>query len=316
LGSPWDVVRRKHLERLAEYTGRNVIVYYSGWLQKPDASAAVVQVNDNDKNGLMATIHQLDRAKGLDLLLHTPGGDTAATESIVDYLRSMFGTDIRAIVPQLAMSAGTMIAMSCGEIIMGTHSSLGPIDPQFGGVAAHAVVEEFKRALEEVQANPATTPIWQVIVSRYNPTLIGECERSIKWSEEMVHDWLKTGMFRQNDDADALAATVVAAFADHDLTRAHGRHISMAKAVELGLPITALEGDQELQDRVLTVHHACAHTLAASAAVKLIENHNGIAFIQSEPVLLTPQLLAAAAKQDEADDDAEPPLVEQLDSQA
>ena len=42
----------------------------------------------------------------------------------------MFGTDIRAIVPQLALSAGTMVALACKEIIMGKHSSLGPIDPQ------------------------------------------------------------------------------------------------------------------------------------------------------------------------------------------
>ena len=46
--------------------------------------------------------------RGLDLILHTPGGDMAATESLVDYLRAMFGTDICAFVPQLAMSAGTI----------------------------------------------------------------------------------------------------------------------------------------------------------------------------------------------------------------
>jgi ClpP class serine protease len=118
----FDSIRRKYLAKLHEQTGRNVIIYYSGWLQK----ASLLQhgytgfaVNDNDKNGFMATIHQLDRTKGLDIFLHTPGGDIAATESLVDYLRSMFGTDIRAIVPQLAMSAGTMIALSCKEILMG-----------------------------------------------------------------------------------------------------------------------------------------------------------------------------------------------------
>lgn len=55
---------------------------------------------------------------GLDLILHTHGGQIAATESIVHYLRSIFGNNIRAFIPQLAMSAGTMIALSCKEIIM------------------------------------------------------------------------------------------------------------------------------------------------------------------------------------------------------
>ena len=75
-----DAIRRKYLKRLFEYTGRNIIAYYSGWLQKPDVGNS--DINDDDKNGFMATIHGLDRIKGLDLILHTPGGDTAATESL------------------------------------------------------------------------------------------------------------------------------------------------------------------------------------------------------------------------------------------
>src|SRR5579871_3678960 len=125
----------------------------------------------------MATIHELDRDKGLDLILHTPGGDTAATESLVDYLRSMFGTNIRAIVPQLAMSAGTMIALSCNEIIMGKHSSLGPIDPQIGSVPAHGIIEEAAHAIQEVKANPSLAPLYQMVFSKYTPTLIGEAQK-------------------------------------------------------------------------------------------------------------------------------------------
>src|SRR6266702_5473539 len=141
-GSTFDVLRRKYLLKLHEFTGRNVIIYYSGWLQKGEKdipNSLALTLDDNDKNGFMAAIHNLDRSKGLDLFLHTPGGSTAATESLVDYLRSMFGTDIRAIVPQLALSAGTMVACACKEILMGKHSSIGPIDPQIGGMAAHGV---------------------------------------------------------------------------------------------------------------------------------------------------------------------------------
>jgi len=150
-GSTFDLIRRKYLSRLSKHTGRNTIIYYSGWLQKNNVPG--LEVNDADKNGLMTVIHNLDRTKGLDLILHTPGGQTAATESIVDYIHSMFGNDVRAIVPQLAMSAGTMIACSCKEIIMGKQSSLGPIDPQFNGIPAHGVVEEFKRAYTEIKAD-------------------------------------------------------------------------------------------------------------------------------------------------------------------
>jgi ClpP class serine protease len=125
-GSVFDIIRRERCAQLFKHTGRNIILYYSGWLQKPGAPS--LQVNDEDKNGLMTVVHELDRTKGLDLFLHTPGGEVAATESIVDYLHAMFGTNIRAIVPQLAMSAGTMIACACKSIVMGKQSSLGPID--------------------------------------------------------------------------------------------------------------------------------------------------------------------------------------------
>src|SRR5258706_2703149 len=99
-----DIVRRKYLAKIQQKTGRNTIAYYSGWLQKPQQIDAIV--NDKDKNALMVTVHKLDRTKGLDLILHTPGGDLAATESIVDYLHSMVGKDITAIIPQICMSAG------------------------------------------------------------------------------------------------------------------------------------------------------------------------------------------------------------------
>lgn len=102
-----DRVRRQYLQKLHQKTGRNIIAYYSAFLSKP--SAPYASITDEDKNGFMMAVHQLDREKGLDLILHTPGGSIAATQSLVDYLHAMFGTNIRAIVPQIAMSAGTMI---------------------------------------------------------------------------------------------------------------------------------------------------------------------------------------------------------------
>ncbi len=144
-----DMVRMRYLEQLQKHTGRNVIAYYSGWLSKPQIVG--LEINDEDKNGFMMAVHKLDRDRGLDLILHTPGGDIASTQSIVDYLRKMFGNNIRAVVPQIAMSAGTIIACSCKEILMGKQSNLGPIDPQVRGVPAYGVIREFKRAVKEIK---------------------------------------------------------------------------------------------------------------------------------------------------------------------
>lgn len=288
-GSTYDVIRRKYLKDLSRYTGRNTIVYYSGWLQKGDLrrqGLSGFDVTDNDKNGFMAAIHKLDKAKGLDLILHTPGGETAATESLVDYLRATFATDLRAIVPQLAMSAGTMIACACKSIVMGRHSSLGPIDPQIGGVAAHGVIEEFDQAKREIQQNQLMANVWIPILQKYNPTLVGECQKAIKWSEQMVKAWLESGMFAGQADATQKADHVIKELGDHALTLSHARHISIDRAQGMGLVVEALESDQKLQDRVLTVHHACIQTLTATPAYKLIENQNGTAFIQTVATML------------------------------
>ena len=61
-----DIVRRKYLSLIHHKTGRNVIAYYSGWLQKPNQADTIV--NDKDKNAFMVTVHKLDRTKGLDLI--------------------------------------------------------------------------------------------------------------------------------------------------------------------------------------------------------------------------------------------------------
>ena len=163
----------------------------------------------------MSTVCRLDRARGLDLVLHTPGGEMAATESIVDYLRSMFGRDIRAIVPQVALSAGTMIALATREIVMGRHSSLGPIDPQLMGLPAHGVIEEFTRAAAEIKADPSRIPLWQPIIAKYPPTFIGECQKAITWANALVESWLKTGMFSRDPRRDVKVKRIVDELSDH-----------------------------------------------------------------------------------------------------
>ncbi|KAE8763224.1 SDH family Clp fold serine proteinase [Georgenia thermotolerans] len=283
-GSAHDILRRRYVKELSDYTGRNVILYYSGWLEKEALvrqGLTGTEVNDSDKNGFMATIHKLDRSKGLDLLLHTPGGNVAATESLVDYLRAMFGTNIRVIVPQLAMSAGTMIALSAQTIVLGKHSSLGPIDPQINGIAAHGIVEEFEKARAEIAADASAIPLWQPVIAKYPPTFVGECQKAIDWANAMVKTWLQTGMFAGRSDAAAAADAVVRELGDHALTLTHDRHINAERARALGLNVTMLEDDKELQERVLTVHHASTQTLGETAAIKIIENQDGVSFISA-----------------------------------
>jgi len=251
--APLDLVRRKYLKLLHEKTGRNVISYNSGWLRNPLLLGT--DINDMDMNAFMAVIHNLDCEKGLDLILHTPGGGISATEQIVFYLRKKFGNNIRAIVPQLAMSAGTMIACSCRSILMGKHSCLGPFDPQCQGVSAERVLEEFERAIKKSQENPASIPFWQTIIGKYHPTFLIDCDLATKRAKNIVLSWLRGNMFCGNPDAENISQNIVDRFYDIGKKEEHARHISIDDAKESGLVIEDLEDDQELQDLVLTIHH-------------------------------------------------------------
>jgi membrane-bound ClpP family serine protease len=233
-----------------------------------------VEIDDNDKNAFMTVIHNLDRKKGLDLFLHTPGGQVAATESLVDYIRRMFGTDVEIFIPQLAMSAGTMVACAGSKIHMGKQSNLGPIDPQFGGIPASEVLEEFNRAAKEIKNDSSKIPLWQVIIGKYHPTFIGECEHAVKWSKDIVRQWLITGMLSGDKNSIKKANNIVKHLSDHSKHKSHARHINIDECKEIGLKISNLESDPTLQDLVLTVHHTYIHTLTGSLAYKIVENHD------------------------------------------
>jgi hypothetical protein len=161
---------------------------------------------------------------------------------------------------------------------MGKQSNLGPIDPQFGGIPAHGVLKEFDEAIAAVKADPASTPIWQVVVGKYHPTFIGECRHALRWSSEMVQAWLERSMFRGKKNAKTLASNAVKYLGDHDHTKSHARHIPVEEAEKL-LTVIRLEDDDHLQDLVLTVHHSFMHTFANSAAVKIVENQMGSALV-------------------------------------
>lgn len=264
--------QQTYLKDVFSITGRNVISYYSAWLKQ--ASLPNVSIDEQDKNAFMNAVCGLDRNKGLDLILHTPGGDVAATESIVVYLKKLFKNDVRAIIPQISMSAGTMIALSCKEIIMGDQSSLGPIDPQLGGVPCQGVVSEFKRAVREVKRNPSALGLWQTIISKYHPTFLTECENATKWSEELAQKWL------QESNPQANMRKIKSVFLTHKKSYSHARRLSKEKCKETGLKIVDLEADQKLQDAILSLHHCYMILFDIAPISKIVENQNASRYIQ------------------------------------
>lgn len=282
---PFDLVRRRYLGALHLSTGRNTILYATKWTQPGEAQPELISITDEDIQGLMEVIYEMKDGR-LDLILHSPGGSPEATEAIVTYLRSKFN-DIRVIIPHGAMSAATMLACSANRIVMGKHSFIGPIDPQFilqtplgiQAVPAQAILDQFQKAQEQCK-NPALLSSWIPILSQYGPALLIQCDNAIKLSRELVSKWLHEYMFSKTPDNPSME--IAERLSSHGDFKSHGRHISIRQAREMGLLVDTLENDHHFQEQVLSVFHATMHTFTGTPAVKIIENHKGRAFVKMQ----------------------------------
>ncbi|MFZ1996499.1 MAG: hypothetical protein WAU75_20475 [Solirubrobacteraceae bacterium] len=291
--SPYDVLRRKYLKALSEQTGRAVIVYATAYLDnKEQVTAADLAVGMGDLQGFMEAVSNVQERQ-LDLFLHSPGGSPEAAESIMAYLRTRFD-HIRAVVPVAAMSAATMMALACDEIVMGAHSQLGPIDPQLSiatpegqrSAPAQAILDQFEKAKIECQ-DTKNIAAWLPILRGYGPGLLAMCSHQRSLAEDFATKSLETHMFAGESNAHEQAASAAAWFADFSYFQSHGRRVSREDARAQGIRVVSLEENDDLQDAVLSVHHAVSHTLSSTVAFKLIENHLGRAFLLQKAPILT-----------------------------
>ncbi len=275
-----DIIRREYLSNLNEYTGNDTIVYAASFpCRHPNVSGNLLSIGSNDIQGFMTCLNGLKGDK-LDLIIHSPGGSLEATEQLVQYLRAKYQY-IRAIIPQNAMSAATMLACACDEIVMGKQSAIGPIDPQMtlvkqNGVAhtlpAHSILADFERAKIEIAADKNSANVWIPKLMEIPNGFLDLCQKTIDLSKSKVAEWLDTYMFKDDDKKGASIAGWLGDFNEH---KTHGRPINYQLAQEKGLKITLLENDQELQDKVLSVFHATLVTFDVAPCVKIIENHLG-----------------------------------------
>jgi hypothetical protein len=292
-------IRQDYLKKLYKHTKRNTIVYCSRWTQADGLNipTQLISITPEDIQGFMAVMPGL-KGDELDLIVHSPGGSAEATKAVVDYLRSKF-KHIRVIVPQMAMSAATMLACAADEIILGKHSFLGPIDPQLfvptpNGqrmITAQNVIEQFEMIARKVAQGANIAP-YVPMLSQYGPDMLILCKNASDLSAELVERWLAKYMFKSDRAGTKKAKAIAKWLGTHSNFKSHGIFISRQELLDKKLDIKPLEEDPELQDLVLSVFHATTHLFNMSGAVKLIENQNGLTFmksVQTQIGILQPQ---------------------------
>ncbi len=287
----FDIVRRQKMQRVRQLTGRHLVIYATDFTTsnpiKLQMMGGLMSIGIADKDGFDEITRSLTgQTSEIDVLLHSPGGSAEATESIVAILRSRF-SNVRFIIPNIAKSAATMLAMSGEQILMDERSELGPIDPQFifsrdnrlVAAPAQAIKDQFDTAQEQINGDPAKLPAWVPLLREYGPSLLAECDNQLALAEDLVSKWLQTYMFAQDAHAEAKTKQVGKYLNNHNHFRSHGRRVGMDELQRLGLNILDMRTEPQLHEAVRELYTALTLTFDNTGAGKIFENTAGDALM-------------------------------------
>lgn len=196
------------------------------------------------------------RSSRVALILDTSGGIVEVVERMVHMLRHHYN-EVYVVVPDHAMSAGTVFAMSGDKIFMNYFSCLGPIDPQIEKegrlVPALSYLNQYQRLSEKADKGTLNTAEFALL----NKLDLGELyqfEQARELSQDLLIRWLSAYKFKDwskhtstgkavtEDDKKNRAREIAAALSDNARWHSHGRGISRdTLRNELRLRIDAIE---------------------------------------------------------------------------
>lgn len=276
------------IKELEGITKRKLIVYAADF--NKSHPAVPNSINQTDLTCFSDLIEKID-GDSIDILIHSPGGSAEATEQIVSMLRENY-KDIRFIIPRMAKSAATMLALSGNKILMDDRSELGPTDPQVmipvpGGimfVPAKSILNGFNKAKSIIESEGTDSlPAYLPMLNKYDLHLLEICETSLRLAEELVREWLKKYMFEGRREKEELSKEISGHFLEHDDHKSHARPITISKAKEWKLDVEDMRENKDLRDRVWKLYCAIELFFDRSAAVKLYENAYGTSLMKNFP---------------------------------
>lgn len=206
-----------------------------------------------------------NRREGLLVILDTAGGIVEVVERIVRVFRHHYD-EVRFLVPDRAMSAGTVLAMSGDDILMDYHSCLGPIDPQIERderlIPALSYLSQYQ-ALIDKSLNEQLSTAELVLLQKLDLAELHQFELARDLSIDLLRRWLASYKFKDWEQTETQGKTVTTAMKeeradwiarqlnDHHRWLTHGRGIDMRTLQdELKLKIRDYGADAELRQAV------------------------------------------------------------------
>ncbi len=197
---------------------------------------------------LYKKLSSIGHTERIDLFLHSYGGVVDIPYKIVNLIRE-YCDYFSVIIPFVAKSAATMIAIGADEIVMGPTSELGPIDP----LVKHPIYEDMwipvqsirmciefmeERITKSEDPNLMASLLYP-IADKLDPWIIGDYEKLIKASYQYAEALLEKNMFKNNKEKARLVTRTMT-----EKYFSHGYCINRHEAKEeLGLNVVQAEGD-------------------------------------------------------------------------
>lgn len=142
-----------------------------------------------------------DKKSKLIFILETQGGYIEVAKRIAEVTRHYYQT-VEFIVPNYAMSAGTILVMSGDTIYMNYYSVLGPIDPQIdrpsvkGLVPALGYLIQYERLIEKSRKGKLTTAEMVFLTEKFDPAELYRFEQERELSISLLKEWLVKYKFK------------------------------------------------------------------------------------------------------------------------
>lgn len=215
-------------------------------------------------------INEQGKNRHIAVLLDSIGGSVEVVERIVETIRHFY-EEVTFIIPDRAMSAGTIFAMSGDSIMMDYFSRLGPIDPQVINkegklVPALSYLVQYQKLLEKDVRGELTTAEF-ALVSKLDLAELHQFEEARELSISLLKNWLARYKFKdwqvtrtRNEPVTpemkvARAAEIATQLSDNTRWHSHARGISRATLeADLNLRIDHLEDNQALAHAVAQYH--------------------------------------------------------------
>jgi len=228
------------IHRLQELRGAHVLTLVA----RPD----VVMRGDLTEH-VYEQLRLIGRVPRLDLFLHSSGGQTEVPWRLITLIRD-FADQFSVLIPGIALSAATHLAMGADEIVMGPLSELSPVDParshpllpsrKEGEPPLTISVQDLRHCVEfikkemGVSAPDSLATVLCALFDKVHPLAIGAIQQSYALARLISSNALGTHMdpVKEKEQID----DIVNAFSDRFFS--HQYFIGWKEAKQTGLNVT------------------------------------------------------------------------------